>query len=204
MNDAQIRESFHRKKLSKHLANQGTLIVQELGLKHGKCRADIAIINSYLIGYEIKSDDDSLRRLSKQIQAYNDVFDRATVIVGAKHAKAVSLRVPEWWGIIVTHKESNGDILFETTRPSRPNKEIDLFSVAQLLWRNEVINLLLGMGIPRKSLRKRRDILYQDLIDRVTPTELRRRVRDCLKNRIDWRCPAQPSPDDGSCRPISK
>lgn len=204
MNDTQIRESFHRKKLSKHHADQDTLIVNELGLKHGKCRADIAVINTHLIGYEIKSDEDSLRRLDKQIETYNNVFDRATVIVGTKHAKAVSLRVPDWWGIIVTHKGSRGGVSFETIRQSCVNRGIDLFSVAQLLWSNEVISILLDLGVPQRALHKKRSFLYEHLIDLLSPTELRYRVRDCLKNRRNWRCPEQPSPNGGLFQPFSK
>jgi hypothetical protein len=204
MNDTQIRESFHRKKLYKHHTDQDTLIVNELGLKHGKCRADIAVINSHLIGYEIKSDEDSLRRLDKQIETYNNVFDRATVIVGTKHAKAVNSRIPDWWGIIVTHKGSRGGVSFETIRPSCMNREIDLLSVAQLLWSNEVTSILMDLCVPQRALHKKRSFLYQHLIDLLSPAELRYRVRDCLKNRRNWRCPEQPSPSGGLYRSFSK
>jgi len=64
MNDAGIRRNLHCKKLRRHHVDPDTLVVDELGLKHGKCRADIAVINGHLMGYEIKSDDDSLRRLA--------------------------------------------------------------------------------------------------------------------------------------------
>jgi hypothetical protein len=204
MNDLQIRESFHRKKLYKHRTDQDTLIVDELGLKHGKCRADIAVINTHLIGYEIKSDDDSLRRLDRQIETYNNVFDQATVIVGTKHAKAVSARVPEWWGIILTHRGSRGGVSFETIRQSRMNGEIDLFSVAQLLWSNEVISILMDLGLPQRDLHKKRSLLYKNLIDLLNPTDLRCRVRDCLKSRKNWKCPEQPFPNGGLSQPFSR
>lgn len=204
MNDTQIRESFHRKKLYRQYADQATLVVNELGLKHGKCRADIAVINSHLIGYEIKSDEDSLRRLDKQIEIYNNVFDRATVIVGTKHAKAVRSRVPDWWGIIITYKGSRGGVSFETIRPSCMNREIDPLSIAQLLWSNEVSNILMDLGVPQRDLYKRRSFLYQNLIDLLSLTELRYKVRDCLKDRKNWRCPAQPSPSGDLSRPFSK
>jgi hypothetical protein len=204
MNDKQIRESFYHKKLRRHYADPDTLIVNELGLKHGKCRADIAVINSHLIGYEIKSDEDSLCRLDKQIETYNNVFDRATVVVGTKHAKAVNPRVPDWWGIIVTYKGSRGGVSFETIRPSSINRDIDLLSVAQLLWSNEVASILMDLGVPQRDLHKRRSFLYHHLIDLLSPTELRYKVRDCLKNRRNWRCPIQPSPGGGLSRPFSK
>jgi hypothetical protein len=203
MNDKQIRESFYNKKLRKHYANRDTLIVNELGLKHGRCRADIAVINNQLIGYEIKSDDDSLCRLDKQIEIYNNVFDLATVVVGTRHAEAVNSRVPEWWGIIVTSKGSRGGVYFETIRPSSINREIDLLSIAQLLWSNEVVSLLMGLGVPQRALHKKRSFLYQHLIELISPTELRCRVRDCLKSRRNWRCHELPSPSGDSFQPFS-
>jgi hypothetical protein len=204
MNDAQIRESFHRKRLRKYHAAQDTLVVDELGLKHGRCRADIAVINSRLIGYEIKSDEDSLCRLDEQIETYSDVFDRATVVVGTKHANAVCSLVPDWWGIIVSHRGSKGGISFETVRTSCMNRGIDPLAVAQLLWSKEAASILIDLGVPEPVLRERRAVLYQHLVDLLSPTELRCRVRECLKNRRNWRCPVPPSPSDGSSRPFAK
>jgi len=178
--------------------------LDELGLKHGKCRADIAIINGYLIGYEIKSDEDSLWRLEKQIEAYSDVFDRATVVVGTKHAEAVYSLVPDWWGIIVSRRGSRGAISFETARADGINEGIDLFSVAQLMWKNEAADILVELGTPQIVLRQKRAVLYQLLVELLSPTELRRRVRDCLRNRRNWRCPIPPSLDDGLSRLSAK
>ena len=94
MNDEQIRQQFHRESLRRHHDDSETVVVDELGLKHGRCRADIAVINGHFTGYEIKSDNDSLRRLPVQIDVYSAVFDRASVIVGEKHACAVKSLIP--------------------------------------------------------------------------------------------------------------
>jgi hypothetical protein len=99
MNDALIRENFHRKILRKHHEAPGTLVIDELGLRHGTNRADIAVLNGHFIAYEIKSDEDSLKRIESQITAYNAIFDRATVIVGRRHLEKVERLVPRWWGI---------------------------------------------------------------------------------------------------------
>ena len=58
MNDERIRAAFHRKVLRRHHANANTLVIDELGLKHGKRRAVIAFINGHINGYEIKCDYD--------------------------------------------------------------------------------------------------------------------------------------------------
>ena len=108
MNDIEIRHYFHKKKLRKHHAAKNTLVVDELGLKHGKCRADIAVINGHLDGFEIKSDRDTLSRLSDQISVYNLVFDHATLIVGPRHIEEAKTQVPEWWGVIFCEEGRRG------------------------------------------------------------------------------------------------
>src|SRR4051794_28800137 len=101
MNDAVIRENLHRKVLGDYHACPHTLVLNELGLRHGEFRADIAVINGSLTGYEIKSDRDSLVRLVDQVKAYDSVFDHASVVVGCRHARSVASLLPPHWGIFV-------------------------------------------------------------------------------------------------------
>src|SRR6266700_7087227 len=119
MNDTLIRECFHRQRLWRHRASPNTIVVDELGLKHGKCRADIAVINDHLAGYEIKSDEDSLSRLEQQVEVYGAVFDRATAVVATKHARSIRSAIPRWWGIVVCHLEAKGRIVFESMRDAQ-------------------------------------------------------------------------------------
>ena len=114
MNDLQIRTAYHRRRLWRHHADPSTLVVDELGLQHGKCRADIAVVNGHLIGHEIKSDIDSLDRLSSQVDGYNAVFDRVSVVVTERHLKGAISLVPEWWGVVAAAQGSRGGIHFTT------------------------------------------------------------------------------------------
>lgn len=63
MRDRDVRQALHRKVLKEHHGDADTLVLDELGLRHGTCRVDIAVVNGYLHGYEIKSDSDTLERL---------------------------------------------------------------------------------------------------------------------------------------------
>ena len=204
MNDEQIRQQFHRKGLRRQHDDSDTVVVDELGLKHGRCRADIAVINGHLIGYEIKSDDDSLRRLPEQINVYSAVFDRASVIVGVKHAREVTSLIPGWWGLILATRGPRGGMAFTVDRMARLNRTVDPFSVAQLLWRNEVAGVLEALGAEKKTLQAPRKVLYQCLVSEIDIAELRRQVRICLKARTGWRCPELPSLCVGSSRPCAK
>ena len=195
LNDAAIRQALHHKKLRKHHADIDTLVIDELGLQHGKCRADIAVINGHLAGYEIKSDDDSLTRLAQQIDAYNAVFDCVTTVVGKRHLVGVERLIPSWWGIMVAGKGQRGAVHFETVRLAKMNLSTDDFSVAQLLWRNEAEEELIKIGYTGRVLKQNRASLYNELINTLGARELRKIVRERLKIRKGWRHLVQPFQD---------
>jgi hypothetical protein len=187
MNAEQIRQSLHRKMLLRYHKDKDTRVVNELGLKHGRSRADIAVINDYLIGFEIKSDVDSLKRLDLQIESYNSVFDRVTLVVGLNHLREAKMLIPQWWGITSAIEGYVGEINFETIRTEEMNPSVDDFSVAQLLWRNEVQEILINFGVIGKVLKQKRSILYRVLIDSLESQVLRSVVRKYIMNRRNWR-----------------
>jgi len=189
MNDQLIRESFHRLILHRLHHARDTLVLDELGLRHGKCRADIAIVNGRLIGYEIKSNEDSLRRLEEQIQVYSAVFDRASVITEKRHLESVVARLPKWWGVILCELRRDGDIGFETVRRGDLNVRVDPTAIAQLLWKAEAAEILESLGEPPNLLRECRSVLYERLAAAIDLAQLQRRVRDCLRHRRGWRYP---------------
>jgi len=187
MNDELIRRSFHRQVLWRYQTSADALVLNELGLWHGKCRADIAVVNGSLTGYEIKSDQDSLERLGEQVRAYSAVFDRAVVITEKKHRERVRSLLPKWWGIVICHQGRRGGIRFETLRKSQWNKRVEPVAIAQLLWKPEVIAILESLGELSNLTRQRRSVLYERLAEMVELAELRHRVRECLKQRKSWR-----------------
>jgi len=199
MKDTVIRRGIHRTLLRKHHACADTLVVDELGMKHGRRRADIVVINGHLNGFEIKSDKDSLRRFEEQVRVYNAVFDHATLVTTQRHMAKAQMMVPEWWGIITCSMGARGAVEFRSVRRARRNPSVDLISVAQLLWRDEAQTVLRGRGAPERLLRERRSVLYDHLVGTLTAVELRRTVRERLKNRRNWRHPAPLSPSGGSC-----
>jgi hypothetical protein len=196
MNDPQIRRAFHTTFLWEDHKDSATLIVDELGLEHGKCRADIAVINGHMEGFEIKSDVDSLSRLSHQIDSYNAIFDRSSVIVTARHLEQVKRMIPEWWGIIMV-TESGSDLPeFRWIRNTAQNAKVDNTAVAQLLWREEAQKVLSNLGMRGTQLRQKRSILYGYIAEMLDSNELRNTVREYLKKRQGWRHPEQPMSND--------
>ena len=197
MKDAEIRQNFHRKILRRQHARSDTLVIDELGLNHGKCRADIAVVNGHLVGYEIKSDNDSLRRLGLQVESYNAVFDRAFIVVGDRHIDSIQDRIPEWWGVIASSRGPRGAINFSMIRKAQVNRSIDPVSVARLLWRDEAVEILHQRKLPPRELRQPRIVLYKHLAELLNTYELRKAVRGYLQKRRNWRCLEPPSRYDG-------
>jgi len=202
--DSDIRRSAHRQLFRDHHTAPGTLVVDELGLRHGSARADIAIVNGRLVAYEIKSERDSLHRLKNQVAAYDAIFDNITIIVGPKHERRVAQRIPRHWGIIIAQRGKLGAVRFEFQRKARMNRRIDLFAIAQLLWRTEVMGLLQSTGVSNQLLRQPRTALYRHLVSSMPAQTLKAAVRNCLRTRRNWRCPQQSFQCDGSCRPRAK
>ena len=201
LDDHHIRIAYHNKRLRKHHTNPATVVVDELGLQHGRFRADIAVVNGHLAGFEIKSDFDSLSRLASQAEGYSSVFDRVTLVLTGRHAVEAKSLIPDWWGLVSARRGTRGGIHFVTTRPCSRNPAVNNICVAQLLWREEAREILLGLGVEERSLRGNRQSLYEQLVSQLSTRELREQVRQKMKSRSDWRRPARLSQDDDSCPP---
>jgi hypothetical protein len=101
MRDSDLRAALLRRLARRHSRDAETLILQELGLRHGAAHVDVAVVNGLLHGYELKSDSDSLGRLARQALVYGSVLDRVTLVVGRRHVEEAVGMVPAWWGVQV-------------------------------------------------------------------------------------------------------
>ena len=81
-NDTLIRSALKKFLTNHHAQDEKVRIIEEFGVQHGTARVDIAVINGIIHGYEIKSDQDTLRRLPRQMGVFNLVFDKITLVVG--------------------------------------------------------------------------------------------------------------------------
>lgn len=191
MRDRDIRLALHELLRNEH-GDDGTLVVDELGLCQGAVRADIAVVNGSLAGFEIKSDRDTLARLPRQIEVYDSVFDFVTLVVGKQHAVGISSRIPRHWGIAVVSEGEAGPCL-KRRRRARKNKRVEPLAVARLLWRDEALSILEELGEVRGLRAKPRRELWAALVAALPPVELRAVVRTRLKSREGWRSGRVPS-----------
>lgn len=187
-NDAVIRKALRKSLRKDYEKKKDTKIIEELGLKHGSARIDIAVVNGVIHGYELKSDLDTLMRLPEQMKVYNSTLDRVTLVVSKNHLHEAIRLVPEWWGIIIARSiDLSGNIKFFEIRDAEENPSRDTFSITKLLWREEALNILEEFGYAGGLRSKSRSEIYYKLTTVLNQDELRSRVRTCLRTRVGWR-----------------
>lgn len=204
MRDRDVRAELHLWLAETHKGETDTRILDELGLRHGVRRVDVAVVNGSLHGYEIKSDSDTVDRLRGQVEAYASVLDYATLVVGKKLITKAKRRIPKWWGLKVAVEDETGrTVLIDEREPSK-NPNIDPIALAELLWRPEAVEILLSFGASPRLVRSPRAVLYNEIAVLLEVNELRNVVRSRLKMRTGWRDRKQLSLRDGSLRPIPR
>lgn len=186
-NDLIIRSALKEILENRHAKDEKVRIIEELGVQHGTARVDIAVVNGIMHGYEIKSDQDTLQRLPEQIDIFNSVFDKMTLVVGKKHLHEAINIVPDWWGIIVAKINTNSPVIFNLIREGELNQGQDSVSVARLLWRQEALNILREKGEAKGFYSKPRDSIYEKLALVLDQKTLREKVRETIFFRTDWR-----------------
>lgn len=178
-------DSFLKEK--EYIEEPDTVVINELDVCAGVSRADIAVVNGKIHGYEIKSKQDNLERLPGQVSCYNRVFDTMTIVTYKSHLTKVRAIVPKWWGIKCI-EEKRGEVILKNVRPPKENSNIDIQSVAMLLWKDEMIDLLLNnsnitSGYKSKSRYELSGMIQQHIEANI----VQEYVRNVLKTRIDWK-----------------
>lgn len=203
MRDLDIREELHARLRAEYAAESETLILDELGVCEGAVRVDVAVVNGSLIGYEIKSEVDSLDRLANQEAGYSRVFDKVIIVTASRHVEATLNQVPDWWGVL--QARANGSrIELQTVREAQVNPDVDPFAMAQLLWRDEALEILELHGVAAGVRSKPRACLWRRLTETLPPEDLAQCIRYYLKKRQTWRSGRRQTPGDDSSLPAAK
>jgi len=185
LRDIDIREPLIAR-LDMQNAGHDYRIISEMGICDGMARADVAVANGRLCGYEIKSDVDTLERLPAQQEYYNKTFDKVSIVVGEKYKDQISQHIPDWWGIFVAQYSKSGHVRLVEKRRGRQNVSVSGDALLELLWRDELDLLLKSHGIKGISGRNRR-ILRKIAIQNLTLKEIKTFVLETIKRREAWR-----------------
>lgn len=186
MRDSDVRSALRGQLEAEHAHERAsTLLVDELGLC-GEGRVDVAVVNGALSGFELKSASDNLKRLPQQVGVYSRVLDYATLVVAENHVDAALRITPRWWGCYVA-KWDGATVTLRRRRKPKLNRTIDSYSVAQLLWRDECLEILERHEFARGVRTRPRSELWRRLASSLSLEELRFEVRQALKARTSWR-----------------
>jgi len=187
MKDSQIRAALKTELFSHCEGDPDTVVIDELGLRHGASRIDLVVVNGSLLGFELKSDRDTLKRLPRQAKIYSSVLDSVTLVVCGRHAERAIQIVPEWWGIKLAEVQGDDGVVLMELRPPSSNPSPNPLAIAKLLWRNEALVFLEELGQAKGLYSKPRAVIYARLVAVADPEQIRSRVRRQLKDRADWR-----------------
>lgn len=186
--DPDIRELLYKRflEIPEFTSDPSTIVIDEMDVLFGTSRIDIAVINGKIHGFEIKSERDNLERLPYQIESYNKVFDTVTIVVCENHLSNVMEIIPKWWGVYCVLKQKKLLKLVKE-RNAIENSDTDLLSLTQLLWRNELIELLNLNGIKKGTKSKTRFALCNMVVKNIEESNVRTFIREKLKSRPTWR-----------------
>ncbi len=176
--DREVRDLLRQWLERKHAGQRDTVLVEELGLNRRLVRADVAVVNGLLHGYEIKAARDNLNRLARQVRVYGDVFDRSTLVVDSRHLSKARTLVPDWWEIITI---VDGGLRVE--RRGRRNPSRQPRTLVELIWRDDALALLEKKGEARGFRRRPRHQIWDRVCELYSVNEIAAVVRSHLKAR---------------------
>ncbi|MEW5012260.1 sce7726 family protein [Clavibacter michiganensis subsp. michiganensis] len=184
MTERELR-TFVKEVVASASSNQPPRIVEEFFVGESG-RIDLALIGKTLVGYELKSDLDTLNRLPRQMQAYGEVFEYCTLVVTERHLQRARQELRPGWGLAVVSQTLDGTYGYQQIRKARFLKTGSKEAVAGLLWRDEALTLLEQLGQSKGIRSKPRQILQSRLSEVCDLPQLRSLVAETLTARQGW------------------
>lgn len=169
--------------------SQNDLLIDELGFSNkdpnssvdSTFRADLALANGRLVGFEIKSEKDTLKRWTSQMKAYLNVFDEVWLCVHGKHLESALTITPKHIGIIVVDNFESLTLVRIANNHSINNA----YDLSGLLWKDELIDLAKQHEVKIKS-RTTKNEMREILADSLDIKLIRSFVLQQLKIRKNY------------------
>lgn len=180
LKDKEIRELLLNQLYLEYKDDQDTAIINELGINYGASRVDVAVVNGMMHGFEIKSESDNLNRLPRQMEYYNEIFERMTIVIAPCHLAEVKEMIPDWWGIMITNR--SGDKLI-TKRKGRKKSSQNKELLLKLLWKEDLEKFIDYMGLSKSLKKLRKHQLHNLFMKEASLEQIREFAYDVLKKR---------------------
>lgn len=105
-------------------------------IKVNNSRADFVKVNGDTVSYEIKSGNDNLQKLSKQVSDYERVFEYNYIVIDEKHYQAAVKLIPDHYGIYIL----KGAKLIEH-KPAQRNTNLNSIIQLKLFSKKELLSI---------------------------------------------------------------
>lgn len=177
-NEYVIKNEFLNRYLVPALADTDSIILNEL--KMGPATADLCFISDSLCAYEIKTALDSTSRLAAQLNTYNRVFNKVSIIFPLEHY----LKYKEYGDRANLIAYSDEGRVFETIGSIKPNKTIDVDSLMVFLHTKEYMSIVSNYYAREIVVNdfERFDVC-KEMIRKIPFDELNALVVDAIKGR---------------------
>ena len=159
----EIRDNLTSWELSRRLLSDSHFFINELGFYNkvedstveAAYRADLVLASDKLVGFEIKSEKDTLKRWEAQKQAYTNVFNEVWLCCHHKHSSKAIANTPDHIGLLVVDDANNIELVRKAVIGHGLNNTYDLSS---MLWREELDELGALHGIKWKSRTNKKEV----------------------------------------------
>ncbi|WEL58020.1 sce7726 family protein [Pseudomonas kermanshahensis] len=156
------------------------VLINEMVVANWARRADLALANGRLHGFEIKSAFDSLKRLPGQIESFQKHFDKVTVVAASKFIPEILKCYPEEVGVLEVCLRA-GRVMFRQARSGRISEVRDRQIIASLITKAELEKLLRQEGVYFQSGTSRKELL--PFVDYLPVKRLKLFALACIKQR---------------------
>ncbi|WP_353228496.1 sce7726 family protein [Pseudomonas qingdaonensis] len=156
------------------------VIINEMVVANWSRRADMAVANGRLYGFEIKSQFDSLRRLPGQLESFQEHFDKVVVVAAPKFISAIERDYPDSIGILEVSL-SSGRPRLRQVRAGRINEVKDIAKLASLITKAELERFLRVNGVSDDANLSRSEMVKKLYAKHIK--KLRLYVLSCIKER---------------------
>lgn len=158
-----IRDSLTSWETHNRLLSDTDFFINELGFYNKipdetmdiAYRADLVLASDKLIGFEIKSEKDTLKRWESQKLAYTNVFDEVWLCTHSKHLKKAMATTPDHIGVLVVDDCNSLELVRKAVVGHGLNNTYDLSS---MLWREELNELAQLHNIKWKSRTNKKQV----------------------------------------------
>lgn len=150
-------------------ANPPRVTLEEVHVCNGNAIADVVAVYKAMHCYEIKGETDSINRIVRQSQFYDQAFPLISLVTTANHLRRAEIIVPKHWGIVLVNSSPSASVTLKHVRGAARNPsylpEIALLS----LWRSELIKF---PNLSNASLEKMNRQKIAALIASSVPTSV--------------------------------